>query len=377
MTMVAATPNRRPDRPVQCRQRFRSAIIAILATIVLSLVASSPAASASAVPDNKKCLEFKEDYDVRNAARDSNVLLIVHESGDKEAREHICQKLENTPDKLLADAAEKGKGAVFAYIVVKEGSESYDGEWDAGNRNFVKTTLGVKNSPSFLFVSKGMDGKSKYSNHISHYSYKGSDSLELSDVEKFIEKKVGYRVGNDVFNIIFFDSVASRFVSYGNTEEWSVDRIKQRLLALLVRLSTLFSFKEPFASIGKLYNRAFSMSFEHGMDYCEMQVEKLQKKLDSKKSSLSSDKIHEFSQKIAILKSFAEPKELTAEDDKQIFIHAALHLGLLIATLLLFIVPSDEAEANEEEKDGQEVVNAEPVVAKTVDGDDKSSKKTK
>merc|ERR1712127_687019 len=117
------------------------------------------------------------------------------------------------------------------------------------------------------------------------------------------------------------------------------------------------------------YNRAFAMSFEHGADYCEKQVDKLQKKLESKKASLSQDKMHEFQQKISILKAFADPKELTAEDDKQIFMHGALHLGLLIATLLLFIVPADEEAKKEEGK----VVNDEAVVAKALDEDEKKT----
>lgn len=352
-----------PSRPVLFRRRFRAAVTTVLAAIVLSLVASAPAASASAVPE-KKCIEVKEDYDLRNAARDANVFVVVHEKDDKDAREHICKKLEATPQKRFDDASANGKGTVFAYLVIEEGAEDLDGEWQPGNRNFAKATLGAKSFPAFLFVSKGMDRSSKFSNHVT--PYKGSDSLELAEVEKFIEKKVGFKLGNDVFNIIFFDSIASRFVSYGETKEWSLDRAKQRSLALLVRISTLFSFKEPFASIGKLYNRAFSMSFEHGMDYCELQVEKLHKKLEAKRSSMGEDKAHEFQQKISILRSFAEPKELTAEEDRQIFIHAALHLGLLVATVLLLVVPAEEEEA----------INAEPVVAKPVNGEDESAKKT-
>ena len=113
------------------------------------------------------------------------------------------------------------------------------------------------------------------------------------------------------------------------------------------------------------------MSFEHGIGYSQKQVEKLQKRMESNQNNISEDKLHEFQQKIAILKAFAEPKELTAEDDKQIFIHAALHLGLVVATLLLFILPGDdESDVGEEE-----VINAEPVIAKAIDDD--TSKKNK
>ncbi|KAL7552597.1 hypothetical protein ACHAWF_015833 [Thalassiosira exigua] len=360
------------SHPTPRRRRYRACIIAVVAAIAIFLAVSAPTASASGVQN--KCIQVNEDYDLRNAARDSNVFVIVHEPDNKEARENICNKLEGTPVSRINDASKKGKDTVFAYMEIKESKEDYDGVWQEGNRNFATTSLGVKSFPSFLYVSKGMDRTSKFSNHITHYKSKGE--LDLADVTKFIEKMAGFRIGNDVYNIIFFDSVASRFVSYGDAT--GMDRYKQRLLALLVRFSTLFSFKEPFTSIGKLYNRAFAMSFENGMDYSVKQVEKLQKKLDSNQNNLSQDKIHEFQQKKAILISFSEPKELTAEDDKQIFIHIALHLGLIIATILIFIVPSDEPDEAGEE-DGEEVINAQPVVAKVVEESeaDKSSKKTK
>lgn len=359
--MVSPLPAR--PTPVRRRQRLRAFVIASLAAIVVSLVASAPIASANA---SNKCVEIKEDYDLRNAARDSNVFVIVHEPDGKDARESICQKLEATPASRFEDAAEKGKGTVFAYLEISEPREDDDGAWNEGNTNFVKNSLGVKSLPAFLFVSKGMDRSSKFSNHVTRL-----DSTEMPGVEQFIEKKVGFRIGNDVYNIIFFDSLASRFVSYGDAT--GLDRYKQRFLALLVRSSTLFSFKEPFTSIGKLYNRAFAMSLENGMVYSATQVEKLQKKLDANKSTLSHDKIHEFQQKLAILRAFSEPKELTPNDDKQIFIHAALHLGLLLATVLLFVIPGD---AEEEE---EEVINAQPLVAKVVESGNerKYSKKTK
>mmetsp|Transcript_81 Transcript_81/g.188 ORF Transcript_81/g.188 Transcript_81/m.188 type:complete len:364 (+) Transcript_81:139-1230(+) len=356
-----------PNRPVRRRQRFRTAIIATVAIIVLSLVAFAPTASAASsnfVVQDKRCIEVVDDYDIRTTARDSDIFVIVHEKDDVVAQEHICKKLEATLNKVYLGAAAKGKGAVFAYLVVEEPSEGKN-----GNKNFVKNTLGVRTFPSYLYVSKGMDRYSKFSDHVTQL--KGGDSLEMSVVETFVEDNVGFRLGNDVFSIVFFDSVASRFVSYGDTAPWSSDRIKQRILQLLVRFSTIVSFKEPFSSIGKLYNRAFSMSLANGMDYSEKQVKKLQKKLDLKKHELSDEKIHEFQQKISILKSFEEPKENTAEDDKQIFIHAALHLGLAIATLLLIILPAAGEETEEEE-----VINAEPVVAKAVGGDYKSTKKT-
>ena len=252
----------------------------------------------------KTCMEVKEDYDLRNSARDNNVMLIVTESDNKEEREKLCKKLELTPDERL-----KGD-TVFAYLEITDGKEDYEGVWQEGNRNFVKNSLGLKSYPSFVYLKSGMDGFSKYSDHITPYTG-STDSLDMSDVEKFIEKKVGFRLGNDVYNIVFFDTLASRFVSYGDAT--GIDLFKQRLLQGLVRVSTLFSWKEPFRTIGNLYNRAFTMSFEHGVDYAEKQVTKLQKRLENNKNTITADKSHEFQQKIAILKSFSEPKELTAE----------------------------------------------------------------
>lgn len=347
------------------RLRLRTLIVASLAIIILALITSVPVASSSSNTDalNKKCIEVKDDYDLRQAARESNVFLIVHEPGSKEVREYICKKLEATPDKRMYDASEKGRGATFAYLEVGDPYEDDNGVWHEGNRNFVKNSLDLKGFPSFLFLSKGMNGHSKYSSHITQF-HGAPNSIDLTlDVEKFIEKNVGYKIGNDVYNIIFFDTIVARFVSYGNAT--GLSRCKQRFLALIVRTSTLFSFKEPFTTLGKLYNRALSMSLVHGMEYSEKQVKKLEKKLNSNRGKLSEEMSHEIRQKIAILKSFTDPKEITANDDKQIWFHAMLHIGLLVATILLFITPRDDSDGTD---DGEEkAINDIPIIAKPVD----------
>ncbi|KAL7476423.1 hypothetical protein ACHAW6_002288, partial [Cyclotella cf. meneghiniana] len=180
-----------------------------------------------------------------------------------------------------------------------------------------------------LPLPSSLDGTSKYSNHITQYTGSTSDNNFLSEVKKFIHKQVGYFLGNDIYNIKFFDSIASKFVSYGDCS--GVDRLKQRGLVLLVCLSTLFSFNEPFSSIGKLYNKAFDMSLRNGMGCASSQITRLERMMESNGNDLSQEKIHEISQKRAILKLFAEPRELTAEDQRQIFIHILLHLGLVLA----------------------------------------------
>merc|ERR1711966_45742 len=241
-----------------------------------------------------------------------------------------------------------GKGAVFAYL-----------ELDDDNRNFAKTTLNVREYPAFLHVRKGMDRSAKFADFVTRHE-SSDDALNQGELYDFVEKKVGFRLGNDVYTVHFFDAVASRFVSYGDAS--GLDHAKQRLLALLVRISTLFSWKEPFATLGKLYNRAFSLSFAHGVDYSEKQITKLEKKL---KGTLPDDKVHEINQKMAILRSFAEPGEVTPEDDRKILVSAALHLGLLVLTLLLFFLPAGDEQVEDEGE--EKAINEEPVISKPVD----------
>jgi hypothetical protein len=348
-----------------CRLRLRTSMVASLVIVILALIASAPMAASTSSDTLKKCIEVKDDYDLRQAARDTNVFLMVHEPNNKEEREYICKKLEATPEKRIYDAVENGRGTIFAYLEMKVPYEDDAGVWQEGNRNFVKNSLDLKSFPAFLFLSKGMNGHSKYSSHVTRFKGTPTQSQELtSEVEKFIEKNVGYKIGNDVYNIIFFDTIVARFVSYGNAT--GINRMKQRFLALIVRTSTLFSFKEPFSTLGKLYNRAFSMSLTHGMEYSEKQVKKLEKKLSSNRGALSEEMSHEIRQKIAILKSFSNPKEITPNDEKQIWFHAMLHIGLIVATVLLFITPRDDSDSND--ADGEEkAINDVPIIAKPVD----------
>ena len=76
-------------------------------------------------------------------------------------------------------------------------------------------------------------------------------------------------------------------------------------------------------------------------------------------------------QKRAVLKAFAEPRELTDDDNKQIAIHVLLHLGLIVATVLLFVLPS---HSGKEEK-GEGPVNEVPVIAKVVEDENGKGKK--
>lgn len=350
--------------------------------LFLSLVALAPTASASvgsvnAKQPEKKCIEVHEDYDLRNAARDSNVFLIVHHKDDEDKRVDLCNKIESTPYQKWEEVVKRGNAPVFAYMSIGGGYEDDNGDWNDGGASFAKNTLGVVGHPSFLYISKGMDKSSKYSNHVTHYHPSTDNNiLDMSDVANFMEKKLGFRIGNDVFNIIFFDTIASRFVSYGDAS--GINRIKQHILALYVRTATLFSYKEPFSSIGNLYNRAFAMSFEHGIDYCGKQMKKLEKKVEKNKNNISEEEAHSLHQKIAILRSFVEPKELTADDHKQLFMHAMLHLGLVVATLLFILVPNggdDEEGIIHHADSGQ--FNDVPIIAKFVEDDVKSAKKTK
>eukprot|EP00569_Conticribra_weissflogii_P008063 CAMPEP_0171333680 /NCGR_PEP_ID=MMETSP0878-20121228/4152_1 /TAXON_ID=67004 /ORGANISM="Thalassiosira weissflogii, Strain CCMP1336" /LENGTH=375 /DNA_ID=CAMNT_0011834645 /DNA_START=43 /DNA_END=1170 /DNA_ORIENTATION=- len=362
-----------------CRQRFKFLLATTLAIIVASLSSLVPTATAVSVFDNKSCVEIKEDYDLRNIARDNNVFIVVHEAGEENsaARQHICNKLEVTPEERLEEAAEKGHGrrpTVFAFLEVKESSYDTDGQLQDGGKNFARSSLGVASFPSFMFLSGGMHKASRYSDYINHYSGETADGFDMSDLEKFIHKYTGFYLGNDVYNIIFFDIIASKFVSYGDAH--GLNRLKQRGLALLVRFSTLFSYKEPFNSIGKLYNRAFAMSLEHGMDYAKDQTKRLEKKIESNQNNVSKSKLHELQQKMAILKSFSEPRELSDEDVRQIYTHSLLHVGLIVATILLFILPGDSEQSAEKVEEG-EVINAIPVVAKIVDDDEYDENATK
>ena len=135
--------------------------------------------------------------------------------------------------------------------------------------------------------------------------------------------------------------------------------MNQKGLALLVKVATLVGYKEPFRSIGKLYNRAFAMSLEHGMDYNRLHVARMEQTIQS--GDLTSEENHQLQQKIAILKSFSQPKKLTVEDERKIFFHVALHIGLLVAALILIFLPGDSKYEEDE------AVNAVPIIAKVVD----------
>ena len=378
-------------------QRFNILALTKLSVIISSLLILATVPPLTIASEEKSCIEIKEDFDLRNIARHDNVLLIIHDTGDDSQRTQICERFKNTPkERIVAQKEKTGRSTVFAYLQIKDQSYDTDGQLQDGGRGLA-TTLGVKTFPQFAFIEGGMDGKAKYSSHITFYSGSTDDDSLMTNRDKFIHKHVGYRIGVDVYNIIFFDSIASKFISYGDCT--GVDRVKQKALALLIRFSTLFSYSEPFSSIGKLYNKAFEKSLQNGMGYASSQIERIERML-KKQNDLSEEKVHEMvrnvvlyyaqnswihiclmkrlltpnlnqNQKRAVLKAFAEPRELTDDDNKQIAIHVLLHLGLIVATVLLFVLPSDSGK----EEEGEEPVNEVPVIAKVVEDENGKGKK--
>jgi hypothetical protein len=333
------------------------ALAKLFSVLIASLLifASVPSLTVATTSTNKpSCTRLNSDFDLRSIARDQNVLLILHDENSDDLRKHICTKLSSTPiDRIVASS---GRFTSFATLEIKTPTYDTSGTLTNGESKSIATSLGIKSFPAVAFLSGGMDNSSKYINHITYYTGSIDD---LSSVEKFITKHAGYHLGNDVYNILFFDSIASKFVSYGNNEN-GMNRLKQRGLALMVRFSTLFSYKEPFTSIGKLYNRAFEKCLSEGMGYPASQITRMERLLE--KDDLSSEKVHEMNQKRAILKSFTEPKVLSREEERQIWIHILLHVGLIVATIMLFILPNDGGY----EEDG-EVVNEVPVIARVVE----------
>lgn len=271
-------------------KRFNILALTKLSVIISSLLLLATAPPLTIASEEKSCIEIKEDFDLRNIARQDNVLLVIHDSGDDSERTHICERFKSTPKERMATQKEAtGRSTVFAYLQIKDLSYDTDGQLQDGGRGLA-TTLGAKTFPQFAFIKGGMDGKAKYSDHITYYSGSTDDDSLLANLDKFIHKHVGYRIGVDVYNIMFFDSVASKFISYGDCSGF--DRLKQKGLALLIRFSTLFSYNEPFSSIGKLYNKAFEMSLKNGMGYASSQVERIERML-KKQNDLSEEKIYE------------------------------------------------------------------------------------
>ncbi|KAK1744980.1 hypothetical protein QTG54_004271 [Skeletonema marinoi] len=197
--------------------RLRACLMASLTIIVAALLSSLPTVSAS-----QECLQIREEYDLRSLARNDNVFLIVYDDETAHVQKNICNKL-RLHDISGKKIGPNGSATVFAHLEVT-----------ATTRNFA-STLNVGQFPSFLFISAGIDDTSKYSDHTTIYK-QDSDVLDTASFSDFARKHVGFSpLGNDVFTIIFFDSVASRFVSYGNAS--GLNRLKQK--GLVLSLSSL------------------------------------------------------------------------------------------------------------------------------------------
>ena len=58
-------------------------------------------------------VSLADNYDLRNAALEADMLLAIHESDNKTARDELCNKLLSTPKERVAKATKKSKGVIF------------------------------------------------------------------------------------------------------------------------------------------------------------------------------------------------------------------------------------------------------------------------
>ena len=98
-----------------------------------------------------------------------------------------------------------------------------------------------------------------------------------------------------------------------------------------------------------LYIKAFSKTMESD-DYAQKQTDRI-RKLMEKDNSMSNAKREQMSQKLHVLSKFAEPKELTAAENRSLLINIGMNVALFIAfivTLLQMIFGSSEEEKKED-----------------------------
>jgi len=188
------------------------------------------------------------------------------------------------------------------------------------------------------------------------------------------------KIGSYVYALGSYDMVAAQVMKY-DTGSWKQKLwalgVAQVLRSMFVRytIAGFFSSTTPVMEFEKelidTYIKIGYKVVEHGKNYPEDQIKRLEDMLENDQSSISEMKKEKLNQRVYTLKRFSEPETFS---DKEVM-SFLVKVGMNVFTIMLLLVmvpmtmmasPEDEEEeekkeeeSKEEEKEGEDTVGAE------------------
>lgn len=317
--------------------RSRSAIVLALAAGI-----AAPAAAHSA----KTCLENEMTTlsEILREAQEADVFVRIDKQyaygDDSKQYDELCTAYEKTSDERKKQVKiVKVNGDNEGADIIKELDAEDEDAW-----------------PTYFLFKKGTKNSDLKPKFLEEARYSGEERSS-DKLAEYLHEKTGATIGSFVYSLGMMDTLASKFVSAKDSESAAYRDIQRQVIlysSKLLGFMVKFRADSELKMVADLYVKAFAKSMESD-DYAQKQIDRI-KKLMEKDNNMSNAKREQMSQKLHILSKFAEPKELTAAENRSLLINIGMNIALFIAfivTLLQMIFGAPEEE-KKEEGDGEE-----------------------
>ena len=310
------------------------------ATVVLALAAGivAPGGAHSA----KTCLENEMTTlsEILREAEEADVFVRIDKQyaygDDSKQYDELCTAYEKTSDERKKQVK-----------IVKVNGDTDDGkdivkELDAEDED---------SWPIYFLFKKGTKNSDLKLKALEEARYSGEERTS-DKLAEYLQEKTGATIGSFVYSLGMMDTLASKFVSAKDSESAAFRGIQRQVIlysSKILGLMVKFRADSDLKMVVDLYIKAFSKTMESD-DYAQKQTDRI-RKLMEKDNSMSNAKREQMSQKLHVLSKFAEPKELTAAENRSLLINIGMNVALFIAfivTLLQMIFGSSEEEKKED-----------------------------
>jgi len=318
----------------------------------------------------KDCSTVSRGKELKQMITKSNVLvaLIKEESDTKE----LCERLQQTPEARVQDLE----------VVTVEDHNLQRKVWESSRpapdgllhrvwytvESYVPVLKKLRGTPStaatsvqvpaFVLFLQGADSYDKAEG----LRYTGDD-VSADAVTTFLAMWLKTKkLGSFVYSLGTYDLIASQTMTW--VKDYSTQGWLPRLWVHGVGRMTRFLVQPasmPFeAQLAQMYVNSAVKVLEHGPEYPQTQIDRLERMLGDDDSKISPLKREELSQRMFIWRKFAEPTEVSKEDLYKFLGRLLLNLCSVVAMavmipMLLFTKEEYEEEYEEgEEEDGAE-----------------------
>ncbi len=320
----------------------------------------------------KECGTVSRGKELKQLVGTSHVLVAMTTSGDDSSTKDLCERLQQTPDVRVQDLE----------IVTVADHNIQRKVWDLSRpapdgwmdrlwfrvESFIPSLQKLRKddtslvTPSFVLFMKGTSYDQGRG-----LRYTGDD-MSADTVSTFLASWMQTKkLGNYVYSLGTYDMIAAQTMVW--VEKYGTSSLLPRLwvhgAGRVTRYLVQPTSMEFETQLAQMYIASATKVLQHGSDYPQSQVKRLERMLGDQDSNISPLQREDLSQRLYIWRKFAEPMEVS-NDDLYKFVgrlllnlFSVLAMAVLIPLLLFGQEPYEEEEVAEDDANEKDITDKE------------------